>query len=243
MNITEQQFGYSALERIAEAPRFNEWMYNTIRPYLLGDILEVGCGIGNISSYVIKDKKSITLSDYDANYISLLKIRFGGSPYVKNIIELDLARTAFKKELAPFAGSFDTIYLLNVLEHIEDDITAVNNLYYLLKPGGRLIVLVPSYRCLYSDMDRLLGHYRRYTISSLTQVIQKNKLHVIKAFHFNLLGMAGWYWNKIFKQAEISQEKMNLFNKLVPVGKLLDKLFLNKVGLSTIIVAGKPTNE
>lgn len=242
MSIAEQQFGYSALERISEAPRFNEWMYNTIRSYLVGEILEIGCGIGNISSYAVKDGKSITLSDYDATYLSFLKAKFHGYLNVKDIIELDLAKSEFKKEFAHISGSFDTIFLLNVLEHIENDIAAVNNLQYLLKAGGKLIILVPSYSFLYSDMDRLLGHYRRYTIPSLTQVIHKNNLLVINAFHFNLLGMAGWYWNKLFRQGEISQEKMSLFNKLVPFGKLLDKLFLNKVGLSTIIVASKPIN-
>ena len=240
MDKAFQIFGYSALERIAEAPKFNEWMYKTISPFLNGEILEVGSGIGNISDYAIKDGKYITLSDYDPTYVKLLIGKFSNATQVIDIIELDLAKETFQKEFSYLAERFETIFLLNVLEHIENDLEAVANLQFLLKPGGTLVVLVPSYHFLFSAIDQLLGHYRRYTIASLRPVIQMNDLIIKKAFYFNALGMAGWYWNKVFKQTEISQHKMNLFNKLVPIAKRIDKLFCHKIGLSTIIVAQKP---
>lgn len=243
MNQAEQTFGLNVLESITEAPNFNEWMYQTIRPYLHGDILEVGSGIGNISSYAIRDGKSLTLSDYDPGYVSQLKEKFSSTPNVKNIIELNLAKNTFEEEFLRFAGAFDTIFLLNVLEHIDNDKEAVANLQYLLKPGGRLIILVPSYTFLFSNMDHLLGHYRRYSPSDLKNVVKINKLAVTKTFHFNALGIAGWCWYKLFKNAAFSKGKMTLFNKLVPVGKVLDKLLMNKVGLSVIIVATKPHNS
>jgi 16S rRNA A1518/A1519 N6-dimethyltransferase RsmA/KsgA/DIM1 with predicted DNA glycosylase/AP lyase activity len=65
--------GYQTLEVIAEADKFNQWMFQTIRPYCRGNILELGSGIGNISRFFIQDNYSITLSDTDRFYIDHLK--------------------------------------------------------------------------------------------------------------------------------------------------------------------------
>ena len=241
MKAAVQIVGLNALERMAEAPQFNQWMYTTIAPYLNGNILEIGSGIGNLSSFFIADGKHITLSDYDLEYVTLLKEKFRKHK-VADIYQLDLAQPDFTFQFAHLANSFDSVFLLNVLEHIADDYLAVQYCRFLLKPGGRLIILVPSYSFLFSKMDRLLGHYRRYTKASLKKVIIGNNLEVCKTFYFNFLGMAGWWWNKIFDKAEISETKMNLFNRLVPLAKLLDKITLQQAGLSTIIVAQKPEN-
>lgn len=236
-----QVFGYSALERMAEAPKFNLWMYQTIVPYINGKILEIGSGIGNLSQYFIRDNKNVFLTDYDEEYVQLLKKRFPEN--TDKIFRLDLNDASFKKKFDHLENTFDSIFLLNVLEHIEDDFTAIAHCRFLLKPGGSLLVLVPSYSFLYSRMDRLLGHYRRYTSQSLNQVMKKNGLEVGTTFHFNILGIAGWFWNKLFNQAEISETKMKLYNRLVPFGRILDKVFLNKMGLSVITVAKKSSSE
>jgi 2-polyprenyl-3-methyl-5-hydroxy-6-metoxy-1,4-benzoquinol methylase len=238
MDKIVENFGLHALERMAEAPRFNTWTYKVISPYLKGKILEIGSGIGNLSSYFIRDTKNIWLSDYDHKYIQLLKQKFPELP-ATNVLHLDLSDTLFKKENQHLQNTFDSIFLLNVLEHIEDDHRAVEYCRFLLKPGGSLLILVPAYPFLFSQMDKLLAHYRRYTVSTLKAVIAKNNLITEKAFYFNLLGILGWWWNKIFKIAEISQTKMNLYNTLVPLAKVLDKTFSKKFGLSVIVVARK----
>lgn len=235
MSTAEQVFGYSALERIADAPRFNCWMYKTVSPFLHGKILEIGSGIGNLSSYFIQEHKDITLSDYDERYIQLLKKKFPN----QNSIHLDLSDHLFKEKHHQLENSYDAVFLLNVLEHIQDDLRAINYCRYLLKPGGSLLVLVPSYSFLYSKMDKMLGHYRRYLPASLNEVITKNELTVEKTFHFNALGIAGWWWNKFFGMAEISEAKMKFYNAMVPFAQLLDTIVLNKIGLSIITVAKK----
>lgn len=234
----EKKFGYKALNRMAGAPRFNYWMYQTIKPFIGGKILEAGSGIGNLSVFFINDHVDIALTDCDADCIELLKRSFPTYPAEK-IFQLDLADPCFKKIYKSLANSYHSVFLLNVLEHIEDDLTAIENCKYLLKPGGSLLILVPSYSFLYSKMDRLLGHYRRYTPSSLNEVIKKNDLEIRKTFFFNALGIAGWWWNKIFHQAEISATKMNIYNTLVPFAKILDKLVFHKIGLSVITIARK----
>jgi SAM-dependent methyltransferase len=206
MNKSEHDFGLNALERMAEAPRFNEWMYEVISPYLQGKILEIGSGIGNLSTYFIENKKCIWLSDYDKHYINLLRERFG-TLLSTDVLQIDLSDPLFKEENQNLENSFDAVFLLNVLEHIDNDYRAVEYCKFLLRPGGDLLILVPAYPFLFSKMDKLLGHFRRYTVASLNNVIRENDLEIEKTFHFNTLGIAGWLWNKLFNTGEISQKK------------------------------------
>lgn len=238
MNTHVQIYGYQALERIAVAPAFNKWMFQTIEPFINGKILEIGSGIGNLSKFFIDKGKSICLSDYDTDYINILTDKF--PQLSSSILKIDLSDPDFEYNNLSSKSSFDSIFLLNVLEHIEDDNMAIRNCLYLLKPGGTLLILVPSYSFLFSKMDVLLGHFRRYTKHSISYVLKNNGMQITKTYYFNALGLAGWFWNKIFNNAEISETKMNLFNKLVPFAKILDKILFHQIGLSTIAVASKP---
>ena len=70
-------------------------------------------------------------------------------------------------ELSKFEQTFQFIYTSNVLEHIEDDALAILNLYGKLEPNGQLLIYVPAFPFLYSEMDEKVGHFRRYTRSEL----------------------------------------------------------------------------
>ncbi len=227
--------GYQTLEVIAEADNFNQWMYETIRPYCHDSILEIGSGIGNISQFFIKEGSIITLSDTGDFYFDYLKKKFKGI----NILSIDLVHKNFDKEYNQYFETFDTIVFLNVLEHIGDDESAIENCRLFLKPGGYLIVLVPAYPFLFSKMDMELEHYRRYTAKSLTTLIRKKRFIIKKAFYFNALGVMAWTYGNFFKLHSIPQRKMRTFNRLVPFAKFIDKILFRKAGLSVIVIAQK----
>ena len=227
--------GFETLKVIANANAFNKWMYETIAPFCQGNILEIGSGIGNISKFFLEHGASITLSDTDNFYVQKLKDQF---PSI-NILSIDLEHPLFVNEYKKILNQYDTVFLLNVLEHINNDETAIRNCYHLLKDGGNLVILTPAYPGLYSKIDKGLHHYRRYTRKSLTGIIIKNHFIVKKLFHFNALGAAGWLYAKLFGMKKIPSGEMKLFNKLTGVAKFFDKLLRNSLGLSIIIVAGK----
>ena len=152
--------GNQVLNVIADADKFNNWMY-----------LEVGSGIGNISKYFIQNNYSITLSDVDEFYLNHLKKDFLNSSNAKDFISIDLQKKDFQTEYENLKESFDTIIMLNVLEHLENDEYAIKNCRFMLKDNGSFIILVPAYRFLYSAMDKELNHYRRYTSRSLKRKI------------------------------------------------------------------------
>ncbi|WP_338409377.1 class I SAM-dependent methyltransferase [uncultured Flavobacterium sp.] len=227
--------GLETLNVIEKANKFNKWMYDTIKPHCKGKILEIGSGIGNISEYFIKDNQNIVLSDLRDNYIEIAKNKFANE-----VLKIDLVDADFDTKYSNLVGTFDTVFALNVVEHIKDDLQAIANCKKLLKKGGHLIILVPAYQSLYNQFDVELEHFRRYTHKSLKKIINANQLNIKKTFSFNVIGILGWYvTGSILKKKTIPEGQMGLFNKLVPIFKLADLLTFKKIGLSVICFSVK----
>ena len=146
---------------------------------------------------------------------------------------------SFKIVYKDLKEKFDSLVLLNVLEHLPDDNYALENCKFLLKPKGTLIILVPAYKFLFSRMDKELHHFRRYTAKSLRKKIAAQSFQINKSFYFNFLGIFAWLYGKIFKLKVLPSSEMNVFNRLVPLGRLLDKIVFQRTGLSTIVIAKK----
>lgn len=231
--------GLETLKAISAANSFNEWMYDRIRPHCSGKILEIGSGIGNISEYFVRDKSNITLSDLRENYLDFLRKNFQNKN--AKIINLDIVGPSFEDYLANLNEPYDTVFALNVIEHIERDDIAIKNIYRMLKPGGKVVILVPAYQSLYNTFDKALEHYRRYTAQTMSSVISGAGFDIEKADYFNAAGIAGWWFTgSIMKKETIPQGQMKLYNALVPIFKIVDKVLMNKVGLSTVVIGRKP---
>lgn len=235
--------GNETLNVIADADKFNSWMYQTIKSYTYDSILEIGSGIGNISKYFILNNYSITLSDIDEFYLNSLKNDFPDRNNVKGFLSIDLQKKNFQTEYKKLKESFDTIIMLNVLEHLENDGYAIENCRYMLKENGTFIILVPAYSFLYSRMDKELNHFRRYTAKSLKRKIVDGDFFIKNSFYFNFLGIFAWLYGKMFRIKVLPSLEMSFFNKLVPLGKVLDKIVFKKIGLSIIVVAKKQSSK
>lgn len=232
--------GSHTLQVIAKADRFNEWMYREFRSFLKGRVLEIGSGIGNISSLAISDGLRITLSDLNPAYIQRLKERFGNSTNVDNILEIDLLHPEFENMYGHLKETFNSIFLLNVIEHIDHDDLAIRNCNYLLAPQGHLVVLAPAFDWLYCGFDSQLGHFRRYTLGKMCRKLIKQGFGIIHKQYFNLAGIGGWIlYGKIFRRNMIESPEMSRFNKIVPIAKFIDRLFMKKMGLSIIVTGIK----
>jgi len=232
--------GEDTLKTIALANHLNQWMYQTIKPFCTGRILEIGSGIGNISDYFIKDQASIMLTDIRDAYCDSLRAKYAGTGSLLGIENMNLVDPEFDTRFSQYLNSFDTVFALNVVEHIYDDHLAVSNCYKLMKPGGNLIILVPAYQWLYNDFDKELEHYRRYTRKKLGSLFQASSFSILHSQYFNAAGIAGWLVSgKMQHHKIIPAGQIRLFNKLVSLFKLFDKLIFNSFGLSVITVGRK----
>lgn len=232
--------GLETLRVISDATNFNNWTFEAIRPWCTGTILEIGSGIGNISDRFISRKADITLTDIRNNYLAHLKEKYPHLADENKIRHLDLVHPDFDNTYSDLFSQFDSVFALNVVEHIEDDHKAVSNAFKFLKPGGRLILLMPAYQSLYNNFDRELYHFRRYNRSEMIQLLLHSGCSNISSFYFNAAGIPGWIFSGNFlRYKTIPQSQMNLFDKLVPVFRLVDRLLMKKTGLSVIGIGEK----
>ena len=227
--------GEETLKSMSHANRLNQWMYSQIKPFVKGKVLEIGSGIGNISQHFIEDNMDIELSDIRDQYTDFLKSKFPKN----KIHKLDLVHQDFDTEYAHLLGQFSLVFALNVVEHIEDDKLALQNIQKLLKPQGITYILVPAYNFLYNNFDRALYHFRRYNKKSLAAIFPTNT-HKIKTWYFNFAGIFGWYIvGNLLKKKIIPESNMKLYNTLTPIFKAVDFLIFRKMGLSVVLVSKK----
>ena len=232
--------GAVTLNSIALANHFNQWMYTAIKPFCKGNTLEIGSGVGNISEYFLNDKANIYLSDIRDGYCEALQMKFHSKPTLQGIMTMNLVDDDFDFKFNKHFSCFDTVFALNVVEHIYDDKLAISNCYKLLKPGGHLIVLVPAYQSLFNNFDIELEHYRRYTRKQLESLFVSNNLKIMKSRYFNAAGIAGWFISGKMQHHKIIPEgQIRLYNSLVPLFKLFDSIILHSFGLSVITVGLK----
>ncbi|MCX2837482.1 methyltransferase domain-containing protein [Salinimicrobium sp. MT39] len=238
-SITDKT-GKDTLQIISEANGFNNWMFQTILPFTKGKILEIGSGLGNISNFFLQTEREIMLTDLRKEYCELLEVQFNSKINLLGIDQVDLVHPEFDYVYKEYLGKFDTVFSLNVIEHIENDHLAIGNCKKLLNKNGHLIILVPSYQKLYNKFDKELGHYRRYTLENLSELFLENNFEILHKQYFNVMGIVGWYFSgSILKNKSIPSSQMKLYEKLVPAWKMLDKIVKNRVGLSSIVVGRK----
>ncbi|HYR56982.1 MAG TPA: hypothetical protein VEO95_00060, partial [Chthoniobacteraceae bacterium] len=134
----------------------------------------------------------------------------------------------------------ESVVFLNVLEHIEDDRAVLRRLMDTVPAGCRVIVLVPFGMRLYSEFDRLLGHFRRYERGELEGKFRDAGFAVEKQSFFNKAGVLAWFVsNTLGGQRVLKPWQLRIYNALTPVFKMLDRV-LPIAGLSTIVIARKP---
>jgi len=203
-----------------------------LRPYLGRDILEVGSGIGNMTRYFIRHGR-VTASDISPFCIRELTRSFADYDSVK-VRSLDISRNSY-----PQREIYDTIVCLNVLEHIEKDVVALKNMHSLLKPGGRLLLYVQANPRLYCEIDRGVGHFRRYLMDELADKMTQAGFRVSHSRHHNILGALGWWVNgKVLGKKAISATDVGGFDMLMPLVKLQDRLD-SRFALSILAIGEK----
>jgi glycosyltransferase involved in cell wall biosynthesis/phospholipid N-methyltransferase len=228
----EDEYGSHMLHSLERVQRLNAWMGDTVEPYVGARVLEIGAGIGNLTTWLLP-RDLYVASDINPHYLAYLKNFALGRPYLQ-VERIDVEDSA---DLARWAGRFDTVVCLNVLEHARDPLQALRNLHGVLEPGGRLVLYVPQGPRLYSRLDEVLGHRRRYSKADLGEELRQAGFALELLRDFNRFAVAGWYLNgKVLKRSRLGRVQLKLFNILVPLLRHIDSV-LPLPGLGLIAVA------
>jgi SAM-dependent methyltransferase len=215
---TADEYGSEILARLRRAPRFTNWMADTIRPYIGERVLEIGAGIGNLTVN-LTPRLLYWVSDINPHYLHELKKLQETRPYLhSSLIDLTAGHSF------PNGHKFDTVICLNVLEHVEDDREALRNIWKALEEGGKAVVLVPQGLGLYGSLDQVLGHFRRYSREQLASVAGSAGFRVHRILDFNRAGSPAWWLNgKVLKRSTFGLFQIKVLNLLVPLFKRIEK--------------------
>lgn len=225
------------LEALAVLSRYRGWIVSRFAPYLAGAALEIGAGLGAISGRIRPLVDTLDLVEPSPRLAAEIGRRFAADSGVRVFAE---PFETFARRDAP--GSRDSIVMVNVLEHIENDALALRRIRDLLKPGGHLLLFVPALPVLFSKLDRTYGHFRRYTRRGLVDRVAEADLAVLRVRYFDLLGVVPWWLlNTLGGAVEFNPSLVRLYDAVgVPLTRAVESVFSPPTGKNLLLIARRP---
>lgn len=222
--------------KLQKVNNYNRWIYDNIKPFIGRNVLEIGCGIGNITDYLITPGRKITGIDIEERFVEFSREKY------KNVPGVTIAAGDALNPSHTLPGQkFDTIVLLNVLEHIENDLEAVKYIFSMLEPKGRAVILVPAMKFAFGVLDKAVGHHKRYEKPEMIKMYRDNGFEIEKMFYMNWIGAFGWAFNsRILRRKLIPGNQAYIMDKIfVPVLKPLENIIRPPFGQSLIAIGRK----
>ena len=225
------------LRNLAAARRLCDFQFEQVPSGFGARVLEVGAGIGTFSERLLAaGAEELLLIEPEPACVAELEARFAAD-----------RRVTVRAEVLPGApslhgrgGTFDLALSQNVLEHIEDDYAAMAAMGRAVRPGGRVMALVPAHPRLYGAIDRAYGHHRRYTRERLRAITEAAGLEVERLYAFNALGLLGWWAKKRTGARDIGRSPLKVYEALLRVWAPVERRVEIPFGLSVIVHARRP---
>ena len=231
--MSEFAYAGSELHIFEHARRWKAYFTTVLAPWLRGEVLEVGAGIGANTEFLEAYGERWTCLEPDRQLLEELAGRLPARERRESILGT--------LEQVEAARQFDAIVYVDVLEHIEDDAGELRRAAAHLKAGGRLIVLSPAHGWLYSAFDRRIGHYRRYTKATL-RAIAPAGLREEALRYLDSAGLLASAMNRLLLRREMpTLGQIEAWDRwLVPISRRLDRVLGYRLGKSVVAVWSKP---
>jgi SAM-dependent methyltransferase len=212
-----------------EARNWKRYWSSLLRPYVAGDVLEVGAGLGANIGYLNNPAvRSLLCLEPDEALAAQLRRAASGQPNI----------TVSAGTIGDLAlGSFDAVLYADVLEHIEDDKGELRRAAAVLRAGGTLIVLAPAHQSLFNPFDAALGHYRRYDRASLA-ACSPPSARLEKMWYLDSMGLLASGANKLVLRQHLPTRRQIVFwdTFIVPASRVLDPVLGYRAGKSILAV-------
>lgn len=225
------------LEILADAPRYQSWIVDHFRPYLGGHVVEYGPGAGSISMLLAPHVARLDLVEPSAPLIAPLTRRLADHAHVT------VTCATLEDHVVGLAdNSLDAAVLVNVLEHVEHDGPALHHLARVIKPGGHLLLYVPALPWLMSKLDRVHGHFRRYTRQGFKAQVAATGLSVMREHYMDMVGIVPWWLiNVVGGSTTFNPRMIQIYDRLlVPVTRALEARVAPPIGKNLMLLARKP---
>jgi cyclopropane fatty-acyl-phospholipid synthase-like methyltransferase len=231
--MTHYSYVGTELELFSAATVWKSYFRRHIEPFLGAEVLEVGAGMGGTTKFLCTPRQDAWIClEPDADLARGLsqEVERGDLPGSCQVLVGTLDQVSK-------ASVFDSLLYIDVLEHIEDDRRELEQAAAHLKPGGYLVVLGPAHPRLFSPFDRTIGHYRRYTRSSLRALTPKG-LVLVRSIYLDSVGLLASLGNRLFlKHAIPGPGQVAFWDKvLVRCSRLVDPLLFYSLGKSVLSI-------
>ena len=231
---TKENTQYSGLQELLNLEEIKNYNSSIVKESLKNivspkNVIDFGAGIGTLSMIFRElsiNTQCIEIDEVNKDY--LIK---------RNFSVFD--------SLSQLKDSADLIFSSNVLEHIEDDLSILKELKKKLSPEGKIFLYLPAKMILWSKMDDVVGHYRRYEINDLKKKCEIAGLKIQSLHYADSIGFFASFAIKLFgynKNSGIgSLSSLKFYDKWIfPLSKFLDSIgFKYLLGKNLILIASK----
>jgi SAM-dependent methyltransferase len=229
----------------ASIANYTEWQANLLRPHLGGSTLEVGAGTGRMAELIVRGT-SFT------RYVALEPSQHFYPMLARRVPQVEALNGTIDSLGPEFDRTFDVVFSSHVLEHIEDDLSFLRSVDRLVKPGGKIVTLVPALNWLMSPLDHNIGHYRRYDKRMVRSLAARLGYEEVLTRYDNLIGVAGYWWvckakKTHYQDSEKKQRLVGAFKffdrAVLPMMSRFERLVPPPIGLSLTSVLRKPLTD
>lgn len=220
------------LHLFAAASNWRAYWSSHIIDFVRGDVLEVGAGIGSVTRLLDSSAvRSWTALEPDPLLAAQISSHDSPRTSILRVVEGTVGSAQIQDR------RFDCILYIDVIEHIESDYSELSDAAELLRPGGKLVALSPAHEFLYSPFDAAIGHYRRYSLSTMRRLTPK-RARLVRAQYLDSVGLLASLANRLLLRQDLpSREQISLWDKrMVPVSRRLDSLLGHRLGKSVLCV-------
>lgn len=237
VDSSKNYFG-TDLESMHFAKNYHDWITRAFTPYLGEHAAEVGAGCGSYSDNLLAaGVKQLVAFEPSSNMYQQLESKFSKHPNVKTI------NAIFQDHYQEYRQKFDSVVYVNVLEHIENDLEELEMVHTSLKDDGHVLIFVPALSWLYGELDRKVGHFRRYHKKPLNQLVKDAGFDVIFSYYFDVAGILPWYVSFVLFKAEMSGANVQLYDRwVVPIMSRVETIIKPPLGKNILLVAKKGAN-
>jgi SAM-dependent methyltransferase len=222
------------LEAMSFAVNYHRWIIEEFKPFLGASVAEVGAGTGNFTQMLLEHTKNIDCFEPSENMFPRLVKTVGDNSKISTY------QSYFGDAQNLQSKTYDSVIYVNVLEHVEDHKTELKIIRNALSANGHALIFVPALSWLFSDLDRQVGHFRRYHKKPLSELVKDAGLEIVTIKYFDFAGILPWYIAFVLMGKSISGGNVNAYDRLVvPIMKRLENIIEAPIGKNLLLVAKK----
>lgn len=232
---------HEAQARLGHLMAYYAWTLDLFGDHFDGPAADAGAGSGHFSELLSRRVRPLLLLEGGQENLDVLRDRFAGASEV-SVQECDLTRC---QDLLT-QHEVRSIFTLDVLEHLPDDLAVLRQFHAALPADGKLYIKVPALQWLYGPVDEASGHFRRYSRAGLANVVRKAGFEIIRCHYMNFAGVAPYFLkSRILRRGEnfsrtFSMNQIRRIQRLMPMVQAIDRVTGAPVGLSLVCVARRP---